>query len=606
MVDLWVLTSDVLGGIGGAALAPLLWATLFVWAWSRPADAQASGFGRMTFWLLLPGALLASLADVPFLPWAGDVLAINVGGALIPVALTVLLLHRGLGVTPWSPTRTLLLLVAGETAVQFAVVLFAPSEWAGPLVLGVAGGISAFGAVVLPRWMTRPVAIRSLTFVSLTSVAIAVTFLTSQAVPGFGIESQFPLYLIAPALVGVAAPLIATTIWGVPGNRALGFGFGSATLGTLIGADVLREPPLYVGGGGQLLAIGGAGIQDLVYFSGLLALGAGLLFLVVRSRGRLPEGARETPLAPPPDLMLRSAAERLGRGDVTGAIRDSVVASEQAAQRVRTLYRLSENTEPAEAWDGLPVAPYVVNDYRNLVSAQSEPAPGPREGFRSLAMASQFVRLGRDLSRLQFARGIRRAWAAVIDLVAVTLPAVLLWVYLASTLPGTTVDVLTGLPFNLAVFGYVGYALLYYVVGDAVFGVSLGKRLLHLRVTNRVYARPTWMQSFLRESPKVVPLYAIGQLGAPAVLFVLRASQSSISPYGIDLALTGGVLVAFVILVVLVALAVGGIQVMRDAERRRLGDRWAATWVLDRRTVIPAWGATRTPSGAQPGVAPPA
>jgi hypothetical protein len=77
MVDPLVLTYDVLGGVGSLILTPLLWIALFLCAWTRPADARASGFGRMVFWLLLPGAFLSSFADAPFLPWHGDILAIN-------------------------------------------------------------------------------------------------------------------------------------------------------------------------------------------------------------------------------------------------------------------------------------------------------------------------------------------------------------------------------------------------------------------------------------------------------------------------------------------------------------------------------------------------
>ncbi len=605
MVDPWVLTNDVIGGIGGTILTPLLWIGLFLWAWSRPAHALASGFGRMAFWLLLPGAALSSLADVPFLPWGGNVLAINVGGALIPIALTLVLLHRGLGVAKWGLTATVVLIIAAEIALQFLFVVIAAPFWAGVLVPATAGGTVAVAAVALPRWVARPTALRALTFVALVSAAIPLTYFTSQSVATVGIESVFPYYLIGPVVVGVAAAWTAVAVWGIPAYGGLGVGYGAATLGTLLGADVLRQPPLYVGVSGELLAVGGAGLQDLVYFSGLLALGAGLLFTLIGFRGPPRDSSVTIPAPPSPEQSLRFAAARLSRGDAAGAVRDSVSASQAATDRVRSIYQLPPPTQSAAAWEGLPVAPYVANDYRNLIESATEPSPSPREAFRTLSMATQFVQLGRDLARLRFAAPGRRAWAAVLDLLVVTAPALALWICLAFTQTGGLTAILTGLPFNLAVFGYVGYALLYYVVFDALFGVTVGKWLFHLAVTDRAYARPTWLQSFVREAPKAVPVYAIGELGAPGLLFLLRASSSSLSAFGIEYVFTGAVLIGFAALVVAAALALGGVQVTRDSERQRLGDRWASTRVVDRRGTTPAWGATRAPSAVPPGPAPP-
>ena len=605
MVDPWVLTNDVVGGIGSTILTPLLWIALFLWAWSRPAEARASGFGRFAFWLLLPGAFLASLADAPFLPWAGDVVAINVGGALIPIALSVILLRRELGTPGWTLTGFVILLLGAETSIQFVVVLVASSFWAGWFVLATAAGIVLFAALALPEWAPRPAAIRALTFVTLVSAAIPLTFFTSQAVPGEGIVSVFPLYLVAPFLVGILSVWVAATFWQAAPYRGLGIGYGTATLGTLVGADVLREPPLYVGPGGALLAIGGAGILDLVYFSGLMALGSGLLVIVLRYHGMARDASAPEPAKVSPELALRSATARLAAGDSAGAIRDSVVASQGAAARVRSILQLPAPPEPAAAWDGLPVAPYVIHDYRNLVASQAAPAPAPQEAFRSVAMATQFVRLGRDLSRLRFASPGRRAWAAVIDIAVVTVPALVLWIYLAVTLPGTLDTVLNGLAFNLAVFAYIGYAALYYVVCDVLFGATAGKVLLHLTVTDRNLARPTLLQSLLRESPKAVPLFVIGDLGGPAILYLIRASSSTLSAADGYLAFTAAVLIGLVVATVAIALAIGGVQVVRDSERQRMGDRWASTWVVDRRLVTPAWGAMQPPATAPLGPVPP-
>ncbi|MCI4347392.1 MAG: RDD family protein [Thermoplasmata archaeon] len=659
MVDPWVLSSDVISLIAASILTPALWIVLFLWAWTRPAQARESGFGRMTFWLLLPGAFLASLADAPFLPWAGNVLAINIGGALIPVLLSIVLLRREFGSSSWIATGLLMVILAAETAIQFALVVRIPANSNILLVTATAIGAVAFAIWVFPVWTLhasakpkgttksgydfaasirrisarlsrlrfaellrriytrlsslrfsagtlRPISLRAITFMGLVSAAITLTFATSSAVPGVGIVSVFPLYLIGPVVVGGASVVLAATLWRTAPFHGLGVAFASATLGTLIGADVLREPPLYAGGSSALLAIGGAGIQDLVYFSGLLAVGAGLLVIAVGYRESITTLADSPPTAPAPVDALRTAAERLSSGDPAGAVRTSLEASKVAVQRARSSWQLPPSSSEGAAWDELPVAPYVRNDYRNLVSAADQAVSTPREGVRAMAMASQFVRLGRDLSRLRFAPLGRRAWAMVVDLTVVTAPAVVLWSLLSRTLSGSPTAILSGLPFNLAVFAYIAYAALYFVVSDALFGATLGKVLLRLKVIDRSQARPTVLQSLLRESPKAVPLFVIGELGGPAILYLARSNSASISTRGLSVGLfTGASLLGLVIVIVILALAVGAVQVARDSERQRLGDRWASTWVVDRRVVTPAWGAMLAQPPAPSGVVQP-
>ncbi len=69
-------------------------------------------------------------------------------------------------------------------------------------------------------------------------------------------------------MAAVVAPLV------LRGEEALALpaAFVAGTFGVLVGADVLRQPPLYPSSSPGLYIIGGAGVFDLVYLSGLLAL----------------------------------------------------------------------------------------------------------------------------------------------------------------------------------------------------------------------------------------------------------------------------------------------------------------------------------------------
>ncbi len=611
MVDPAVLANDIVATVVSVLVTPALWLGLFLWAWTRPQAAHASGFGRMTFWLLLPGAFLASAANAPFFYWTGDVLAINIGGALVPILLSLILLRNSFGGAEWRPVGTFVLFLTAETVLEFAAVVLIPSPTVNTLVVGGIGAGTVLVAAVVPiAWTPRAseaarTRLRGVTVLGLTSGALVVTFLNSQAIPGLGIVSSYPAFLLAPVAVGVLAVVAARGLWKAPGVSGLAAGYAAATWGTLLGADLLRQPPLYGSGPAALFAIGGAGIQDLVYLAGLLAAGAGLFACTVWPR--FPRPALAVPASPPasPDAFLRSAAELVDRGEISAAIVSSVAAAEASAQRARGLWQIPPPEGADRAWDALPVAGYVRSDYRNLRAQLGVPMADLREGRRSLLMASFLVRLGKDLGRLRFAALPRRALATVIDFALVTTPAALLVIGLALRLPGTSNELLAGLPLNTVVFGYVAYAFLYFVLLDRIYGASVGKRFLRLAVTDRRLARPSLLQSLLREAPKLVPIAALGYGAGPALVLLLHPQAGVPSPLGINFnQFAGALLLGTALVVVLIAFAFGAILVSRGAERQRLGDQWAATWVVDRRTATPAWGAARSAPAPEPAPAP--
>jgi uncharacterized membrane protein/uncharacterized RDD family membrane protein YckC len=611
MVNPTLLAGDVLSNVVSLALTPALWLLLFLWAWARPGLARASGIGRMAFWLLLPGAFLGSLANAPFFGWARNVLAINVGGALIPLLLALVLLREVLGGGRWAPVGAFVLLLAAETATQFvAVVLVRSALLLDVIVPVIAAGIvgiawirfarapSSAPSVAPDRW-------RIVLLLGLSSFAIVTTFLTSTAVPGEGIVSAFPDFLAAPIAIGVVSPLVAYYWWDRDALRGVPIAYGTATFGPLLGADVLHQPPLYGAGSAALLSIGGAGVLDLVYLSGLLALGAAIVTYVLRSgRADRPLPAARA-VCRDPESLVRTAVGRAERGEAAGALSDAVTAAARAAGEARRVWQLPSVDHPSEAWAPLPVPSYVQNDYRNLVAQLDRPSSEPRELRRSIFTSLALVGLAREIARARFAPLGRRAWAALIDLGLVTAPAVAVWVLLALLLPGGAIAILTGIPLNAAALGYVAYALLYFVVYDRLVGSTLGKRAARLSVTNRRLARPSLLQALLRESPKAIAFFAIGNLGAPAIVLLTNPSTSPVSPVGLNLDVFTALALLTVLLAVIVgAFGFGAVVIARSRERQRLGDVWAATWVIDRRINVPAWGARTalptpapTPSG---------
>jgi uncharacterized membrane protein len=153
------------------------------------------------------GALIGSFIDIPLAMVNGVTLAVNVGGCLIPVALSAEILVK----------RRMNLL---------------------PAVLSVA-------------------------------VVTAVSYLFSFPVAGEGI--LMPFYI--PPLVGAAAGLLFT--WAGP--TAAGAAYIGGTMGTLIGADFLNLATpgtiqVIAGDAPAVLSIGGAGVFDGIFLTGIFAV----------------------------------------------------------------------------------------------------------------------------------------------------------------------------------------------------------------------------------------------------------------------------------------------------------------------------------------------
>ena len=613
MVDPGQLSVDILENVISLALPASLWAFLFLLAWGPRSFGESLGFGRSAFWLLLPGALLATFALVPFAPVSNDWVAVSFGGALFPLFVGA----RGFGRAAPPLGRSLFRFLAFIT-VEGAVLLLLVLPISGPIVQAVAAlGVDSDTALVLvvliasavwtalaltlllssgrpstPAEASAGRANRAIAFtLSLTAGVLVSTFAASSAVPGVGIVEPFPLFLLPPIAAGFGAALLASRVF--PGEEAfsLPVAYFAATFGVLLGADLLRQPPLYGSGPAGLYTIGGAGVLDLVYLSGLLALAAAYLGHRALGRAASIGIARPAPGAPTPVGRLGQAF----RAGVQGELNDSLLASarsaREAAEQARRLLEVPD--APAERpWQGLPVPGWVVSDQANLDAVAGTGTSDGREGFRAWLTARWLVYLGRELSQRRFGSLRARITAYLIDLALVTGPAAVLWAVVAFATPGDLTDLLTSVPYNAAIYGFVAFAFLYAVVLETATGTSLGKRLLGLVVRDRKLRSPGFMAVLVRNVSLLPTFTVVGIGGALAVAFGLKSGLTgSVTVAGIPV--SGGVLATVGVLVFVVGGvglfgALGVLAILATSERQRLGDLLAGTWVV------------RAPSGAPP------
>ncbi|HWG91779.1 MAG TPA: DUF1614 domain-containing protein [Candidatus Thermoplasmatota archaeon] len=203
---------------------------------------RAFGFTTQEVAILCVGSVAGWVVNVPTpLPIGDSYLTFNLGGALIPLFL----------VGYWAYVRKLPLLRA-------------------------AGGIALVAYVThLP--------------------------LVTEVVPGKGVLSQFP-YFFLPPLVALAYALVVCfkdPIKGVP------VAYASGSLGALLGADVLHFPTIQAvfrdAPATDVLSFGGAGVFDMVFLAGAMAMALNLgLLLLFHRRGldALPEAGPEYPAKP--------------------------------------------------------------------------------------------------------------------------------------------------------------------------------------------------------------------------------------------------------------------------------------------------------------------
>jgi uncharacterized membrane protein len=410
MVDPVQLVSDLLQTAAVYLLPPFLWLFLYLFAWENPTLSTEVGFGRTTFWLLLLAGAIGWAVNLPFFWWGGDVLAVNFGGAVFPIVVACIVLTRVWGRT----TDTFAVFFAGFAAIAgtaFVAVLLLPTggsafgtslSWdlLGGAILTLVTLVALFVFVGVLR-VARRADLRPLTLVLVLTVgALLATFFTTATVPLSGIVSEFPFYLIAPVLVGIGSVLLVHRTMHLPPRFGLPVAYAASTFGVLIGADLLRQPPLYASSG-NIYSIGGAGLLDLVALTGLMALAAAFLTLRMVERPGASAPGPTVPRAPPrrsPIRAIRAALIVGMEGAPFECLRQAGQAARDAALEARRLVGLGLPTDGERPWQGLPVPEWVEADQRNLDALVRTGTNDKVESFRGWLAARNLVRIGRDLA----------------------------------------------------------------------------------------------------------------------------------------------------------------------------------------------------------------
>jgi uncharacterized membrane protein/uncharacterized RDD family membrane protein YckC len=602
VIDLGQLAFDVVGNSVSLALPAALWAVLFLCAWEHGPFAESVGLGRRAFWLLLPGAAAVTLANLPVIPVSDDIVGISIGGALFPILVSLLAIGRL--APPGRRSGTAYLATYGVVAaLGLGVVLLISAPLPSALgVLVVAAAVPG-GVYLVGRSRDDAMLERVAGLLALTDGVLFLTYLFSSASAGVGISEGFPQYLMPPVAAGAVVALVAPRLLRGAEGLALPVAYIAGTFGVLAGADVLREPPLYPSSTPGLYVIGGAGILDLVYLSGLLAFATA--YALHRALGRswsAVPGAPDVSPAPTPLGQLGRSFRRGVDGELSESLTGASLAARSAAGEAAALLQLPP-PPPERPWQGLPVPGWVVSDQVNLDAAAAQGTSDGRESYRGWLTARALVGLGLQLSGRRFATAGARTWAFLIDLLVITLPATLAWVYLARTTAGGVTGVLDSLTFNALIYGYIGAGYLYFVIGETVYGTTIGKRILDLAVRQRQMRPPELSSVLVRNAFRVPVLSVVGLTVSVAVaLLAANYAPSNVTYEGFGLPageVAAALLLTGAAFVVGLLGAVAYLSISATGERQRLGDLAGGTWVVRRAT--PTVGPLGPPAPPAPG-----
>jgi uncharacterized membrane protein/uncharacterized RDD family membrane protein YckC len=590
------LALDIVANAVSVALPGIAWALFFLLAWRAPGFAESLGLGRREFWLLLPGALATSFAVLPLMPVAQDVLAVSFSGAVFPLLVATLALRR---LFPANFRGTTLVLVALglESAVLLGLVLGAATPgfdaFARALAIGRTGAIDVLVGLVALVFGAGAVAsfgrsghvgrARALTVFLASSAVMVLTFFGTEAIAGVGIVESFPYFLVPPVFAGIVLGVNARVLFPGEEGYALPAAFFAGSWGTTLGADLLRQPGLYGPGPAGLYVIGGAGVSDLVYLSGFLALGGAVLVHVLLGRPFPSLGVPAAPTLPNPAARLRAAYDLGLHGETAASLRASAEAADAAAAEARLLkLGTVTNLDDPRPWQGLTVPGWVVSDHANLRSAAAANTTEPVESLRGWLTARWLVRWSAMLARERFAPIGLRIVAYLVDLVVVLLVATGVLVGAAALVPGSLDTLLSSVGYNAAIYACLTGGFLYFVLAELWTGTTLGKRLFRLEVRSRSLGPLDGVGALVR-NVSLVPSLTVAVVGIGIAVAFLARGLGAISVAGVGL--PAGVVAAigvgaFVGGGVAVFGGVGVLAITLSFERQRVGDAWARTWVV--------------------------
>lgn len=201
------------------------------------------------------------------------------GALLLFIYLYVASIRKVLVTVGFTESETSAILLATFLLGWVTIPVFPFNGW----WVGLSVGGAIIPLILCVRFLKRGRAGVAETLIGVTIVAY-ITYVLTRAEEGVGIVAEVPM-AFAPAL---AAGLYSVSVFWIDIRKAAPLAYVSGVLGTLVGADVFRLGEMLAfeapEDGSAVLSIGGANIFDMVYLTGIIAVGVAMIVLWVKAK----------------------------------------------------------------------------------------------------------------------------------------------------------------------------------------------------------------------------------------------------------------------------------------------------------------------------------
>ena len=340
----------------------------------------------------------------------------------------------------------------------------------------------------------------ALTTISIIVVSIA-TFKITKVKEGSGIVSEFPYFLI-PSLLAV---LIALLIYRRDVSKGAPFAYAVGTLGTLIGADVYHLPELFETGF-LIGSIGGAGVYDMVFISGFLAMMLVFPFaskeLKALKRRYSPDEEIELKVR----FWIKEARTLLAFGRYHDAVVSAYKAVSEKIRFIGGLYGIKGEEE--RVLDILGFDYIGRYNFEALSNSTKNPYIDPYEAWRNVLSAEFILNSLKEVERRRYAPLPRRILAYLIDLIIIITILFLLLEVLIHYYEFQEPYELLWSPWFIAWFMWAWVIqIFYFTLFETIWGQSPGKKIANIMVVSRDLSRCDFIGAFTRNVVRFLDIF---------------------------------------------------------------------------------------------------
>lgn len=473
--------------------------------------------------LLVIGATSGMLANVPIVVFGNYLLALNVGGAIIPIALSVYFFYKRkidltltfFGIAIISVFITLIVIskvnpIILPRAMQDIFFRFANSLSAIREHLFVISNTMSFDFLIfttliialpllLIAFLFREISKSFCAILAFLCISIT-TFLITKYIPDLGISAEFPYYLY-PTLLGVG---FAIVVYGIDTIQAAPFAYATTTLGNLIGADLYHLPELFVGKG-FVGSVGGAGIFDLVFISGLLAMCIVFLFSPFNLRN-LPRKFSQN------ELFKRKIRKSLYESDLYlfyGRFYDSIQSSFNAVVEKINSIGIKYGIKDYEQTLNFIRVDYIIRYNFDMLKKEMENKTiGYDEAIRAKMARDYLINYLNEREKEIYAFTHHRIFAFLIDF-SIIIGIMLGLLSLGHYLDIYKIEEIISFK-SIWTFAWIWWAwtiqMLYFTIFEGFFGQTPGKKILGIAILNNDLTKVEFIGAFTRNAVRFLDI----------------------------------------------------------------------------------------------------